>query len=87
LEIPPVPSRHAVDHGVNPSPDWAQVASELAGLNVMTAVRQRKALSKDFYWYSPALSDALRDCVADLVVRVSTEDDLRDLAHVVLGWP
>ena len=82
LEIPAVPSRRAADHGVNPVPDWARIAHELQGLNLITTTRQRKALSKDFYWYSPALSEALHDCVADLVVRVSTEDDVIQAAAV-----
>ena len=82
LEIPAVPSRRAADHGVNPAPDWARIAHELQGLNLITTPRQRKALSKDFYWYSPALSEALHDCVADLVVRVSTEDDVIQAAAV-----
>jgi FAD/FMN-containing dehydrogenase len=80
--IPPVPSHHAADHGLNPNPDWARVAAELHGLNVMTTPRERKALSKDFYWYSPVLADELRDCVADLVVRVSTEADVMQVAAV-----
>ena len=80
--IPPVPSHRAADHGLNPAPDWTRVAQELQGLNVMAAPRQRRALSKDFYWYSPVLAAELRDCVADLVVRVSTEDDVMQVAAV-----
>ena len=80
--IPLPPSHRATDHGLNGAPDWAGIASELHGLNVMAEPRQRKALSKDFYWYSPVLADELRDCVADLVVRVSTDDDVRRVAAV-----
>ena len=81
-EIPEVPSRRAADHGVNAAVDWARVAEELAGLNVVTSVRQRRALSKDFFWYSPSLTEVLHDCVADLVVRVGTEDDVLQVAAV-----
>ncbi|MCW5634813.1 MAG: FAD-binding oxidoreductase [Rubrivivax sp.] len=42
----------------------------------MHEARQRRVLSRDFHWYSPILADELRDCVADLVVRVGTEDDV-----------
>lgn len=80
--IPTVPSHRAADHGLNDSPDWARIAAELPGLNVMAEPRQRKALSKDFYWYSPVLAAELRDCVADLVVRVGTEEDVLQVAAV-----
>jgi hypothetical protein len=82
LDIPQTPSHHAADHGVNAAVDWVLVSRELAGLNVITAPRQRRALSKDFFWYSPALTDVLRDCVADLVVRVGTEADVMRVAAV-----
>jgi hypothetical protein len=78
--IPPPPSHRAEDHGLNPAPDWGRIAAELAGLNVITTARQRKTLSKDFYWYSPVLAEELRDCIADLVVRVSTEEDVLRVA-------
>ncbi len=81
-EIPEAPSRRPQDHGVNGAVDWSQVTSELAGLNVLSTSRQRKALSKDFYWYSPALTEVLHDCVADLVVRVGTEADVLQVAAV-----
>jgi FAD binding domain len=81
-DIPSPPSHRAADHGVNGAPDWARVARELQGLNVLAAPRARKALSKDFCWYSPVLADELRDCVADLVVKVSTEDDVMQVAAV-----
>jgi FAD/FMN-containing dehydrogenase len=80
--IPVPPSHRAADHGLNPTPDWARVAAELHGLNVMAEPRQRKALSKDFYWYSPVLAEELRDCVADLVVRVGREEDVVRVAAV-----
>lgn len=80
--VPVAPSHRAEDHGLNPAPDWARVAAELRGLDVIAQPRQRKALSKDFYWYSPILADELRDCVADLVVRVGTEEDVLRVAAI-----
>ena len=82
LEIPATPSRRASDHGLPETVDWAAVASELRGLNVIAAPRQRRALSKDFYWYSPALTEALQGCVADLVVRVGCEKDVIHVAAI-----
>ncbi len=79
-EIPLPPSHRSADHGVRVDVDWAAVAHELQGLNVLATARARKALSKDFHWYSPILADELRDCVADLVVKVSTEDDAMRVA-------
>ena len=81
-DIPPPPSHCAADHGVVAAVDWDAVARELHGLNVIASPRARKALSRDFHWYSPILADELRDCIADLVVKVSTEDDVKRVATV-----
>ena len=69
-----------------PAVDWDAVRADLRGLNLITAPAQRKQLSKDFYWYSPILSAQLAGCVADLVVKVSTEDDVRQAAAVAAKW-
>lgn len=74
------PSRNAADHGLATGIDWAQVARELQGLNLVTAPRQRQRLSRDYYWYSPILGALLDDCVADLVVKASTEEDVMQVA-------
>ena len=66
--------------------DWEAVRADLRGLNLITAPAQRKQLSKDFYWYSPILTAQLAGCVADLVVKVSTEDDVRQAAAVAAKW-
>lgn len=81
-DIPPHPSRLAQDHAVNPAPDWTRIAQELEGLHQVTAERPRQVLSRDYYWYSPALSEALDGCVADLVVRPTNEDEVRRVAAV-----
>ena len=60
--------------------DWDAVRRDLRGLNLIEARSQRKQLSKDFYWYSPILSAQLDDCIAELVVKVSTDDDVRQVA-------
>jgi FAD/FMN-containing dehydrogenase len=61
--------------------DWAALDADLAGLNVLSSVRELKAHSRDFYWYSPILSQALDDRRADRVVKVSTEDDVIRVAR------
>ena len=62
--------------------DWDAVQAALQGLNLLTRPAQRKQLSKDFCWYSPILAEQLADCVADLVVKVNTEDDVRQVCAV-----
>ncbi|MFI5445025.1 FAD-binding oxidoreductase [Polaromonas sp. UC242_47] len=69
-----------------PAIDWAAVQRDLDGLNVIGELRQRKQLSKDFYWYSPILTEQLAGCVADLVVKVSTEADVKQVAAVAARW-
>jgi FAD/FMN-containing dehydrogenase len=69
-----------------PATDWEAVARDLHGLNVIASPGQRKQLSRDFYWYSPILTAQLAGCVADLVVKVSTEDDVRQAAAVAAKW-
>jgi FAD/FMN-containing dehydrogenase len=81
-DIPALPSRRPADHGIAHEVDWSQVAQELRGLNVITHPRQRKVLSRDFFWYSPILDAELGDCIADLVVKVSTEEDVMRVAAV-----
>lgn len=82
--IPPAPATgHAgFAHDLS-RVDWAQVQADLRGLDVITRLPQRRQLSKDFFWYSPVLTELLTDCVADLVVRVGTEDDVRQVIQVV----
>jgi FAD/FMN-containing dehydrogenase len=82
LEVPPAPCTHAAGHGLRVDVDWAAVADELHGLNLITDERQRRLLSKDFHWYSPILAEQLAGCVADLVVKPSTEAEVRRVAAV-----
>ena len=66
--------------------DWTAVAHDLTGLNLITAPGTRKRLSRDFHWYSPILTAQLADRVADLVVKVGTEDDVRQVCAVAAKW-
>lgn len=82
IDMPPAPSLCAQDHGVRADVDWAQVARDLDGLNLITTPRQRQLLSRDYYWYSPILGEQLAACRADLVVRPSTEAEVIRIAAV-----
>ena len=66
--------------------DWEAVREDLRGLNLVTAPGPRRQLSRDFYWYSPILSAQLDGCLADLVVKVSTEEDVRQVAATAARW-
>ena len=79
------PAPHS-DSELRRAVDWDAVQHELQGLNVISDLRQRKQLSKDFYWYSPILTEQLAGCVADLVIKVSTEDDVMQVAAVAARW-
>jgi len=80
--IPPAPITGASGHGVRDDANWAAIAGELQGLNVVSDERQRRLLSKDFHWYSPILAEQLAGCVADLVVKPSTEAEVLRIAAV-----
>jgi FAD/FMN-containing dehydrogenase len=82
LDLPLHPSTRAADYALAGEHDWAAIVRELRGLNVITQPRLRRQLSRDFYWYSPILVQLLDDCVADLVVKPSTEEDVRRIAAV-----
>lgn len=76
----------ANEHRAASAVDWQAVRQDLRGLNLIEAAGRRKQLSRDFYWYSPVLSAQLDSCIADLVVKVSTEDDVRQVAAVAAKW-
>ncbi|WP_436374842.1 FAD-binding oxidoreductase [Cytobacillus sp. BC1816] len=47
--------------------------------NVITELPLRKQLSKDFYWYSPVLSEMFEDKIADYVVKPAHEGEIKDI--------
>lgn len=73
-------------HPQRPPVDWEAVRADLRGLNLISTPGQRRQLSRDFHWYSPILSAQLAHCVADLVVKVSTEEDVRQALAVAARW-
>lgn len=82
LSIPAPPSQCAQHYGLSSHFDWEQIAQDLAGLDVVREPRTRKALSRDYYWYSPILDEELSTRLADLVVRVNTHADVVRVAEV-----
>lgn len=82
MTIPLPPSQSAQSYGLPSTFDWEQIALDLQGLDIVRELRTRKTLSRDYYWYSPILEQELNTRVADLVVRVNTEDDVMRVAEV-----
>jgi len=66
-----------------------QFCQHIAGIPLSTAMRERQAKSKDFHWYSPILTPQLANCIAEVVVRPRSEDDIRAtiMAAVKFGIP
>ncbi|MDB5546214.1 MAG: putative FAD-linked oxidoreductase [Hyphomicrobiales bacterium] len=50
---------------------------EIPGIDASIELSERQAKSKDFHWYSPILTPQLQDCLADIVVKPRTEEEVR----------
>ena len=56
--------------------------SEVNNLEIIESQSDIKRLSKDFYNYSPVLSEKLDGCIADLVVRPSDLEAVKKVAEI-----
>jgi FAD/FMN-containing dehydrogenase len=68
------------------SVDWDALASELAGLEIITEATQVAKLSLDYYHFSPVLQQKLSDKRGDLVVRPSSEAEVLRVAAVCVKY-
>ncbi|MGF0540360.1 FAD-binding oxidoreductase [Agrobacterium sp. ES01] len=57
-------------------PDYDQIKTELAGIDIEDHPALVKQKSRDFYWYSPILKAQLDHVTADIVVSPKTEEEL-----------
>ena len=55
---------------------------EVKNLEIIENKSDVKRLSKDFYNYSPILTEKLEGCIADLVVRPSDHDAVKKVAEI-----
>jgi hypothetical protein len=53
-----------------------QLSLRLGGISLITNEKAVRAKSRDFFWYSPVLKDALDHVTAQAVVMAQTEDDV-----------
>ena len=55
---------------------------EVKNLQIIENKSDVKRLSKDFYNYSPILTEKLDGCIADLVVRPSDHDEVKKIVEI-----
>ena len=55
---------------------------EVKNLEIIESKSDIKRLSKDFYNYSPILTEKLDECIADLVVRPSDHKAVKEVAEI-----
>ena len=55
---------------------------EVKTLEIIESQSDLKRLSKDFYNYSPILSEKLEGCIADFVVRPSDNNAVKKVAEI-----
>ena len=55
---------------------------EVINLEIIESQSDIKRLSKDFYNYSPILTEKLDECIADLVVRPGDHNAVKKVAEI-----
>ena len=55
---------------------------DVNNLEIIESNSEVKRLSKDFYNYSPILTEKLDECMADLVVRPSDQEAVKKVAEI-----
>ncbi|MBD1805849.1 FAD-binding oxidoreductase [Microcoleus sp. FACHB-SPT15] len=66
--------------------DWNALASELAGIEIITEPTQLAKLSLDYYHFSPVLQPKLASKRGDLVVRPTNEAEVLQVAGVCVKY-
>ncbi len=66
--------------------NWENLASELAGMEIITEANQLAKLSLDYYHFSPILQPQLQDKRGNLVVRPQTEAQVLKIAQICVKY-
>jgi hypothetical protein len=53
----------------------AQFRHDIGEITASSDERQLRQKSRDFYWYSPVLTEHLQDCRADIVVEPRSKEE------------
>ena len=64
--------------------DWGAFRNALGEIPSFDHPKLRRAKSRDFFWYSPILARKLDGCIADLVVKPRTQEEL--VRVLKLAW-
>ena len=64
--------------------DWGAFRNALGDIPSFDHPKLRRAKSRDFFWYSPILARKLDGCIADLVAKPRTQDEL--VRVLKLAW-
>ena len=66
--------------------NWKDFKREISGVRIEEGKDFVVSRSKDYYWYSPILSDILSDKVGDLVVIPSSQDEVMKVASAIARY-
>ncbi|ERM01668.1 hypothetical protein Q644_20495 [Brucella intermedia 229E] len=60
--------------------DWAAFRAEIDGIRIYDDPKQVELRSRDYFWYSPILTEDIGHYVGDLVVIPKDQDEVRRVA-------
>src|SRR5690606_17306996 len=60
--------------------DWAAFRAEIDGIRIYDDPKQIELRSRDYFWYSPILTEDIGHYVGDLVVIPKDQDEVRRVA-------
>ena len=63
--------------------DWDEFKRDISGVSFYDEKAFVASRSKDYYWYSPLLSEVLEDKVGDIVVIPSNQTEVMKVAAAV----
>ena len=67
----------------NTAIDWVSFRSEIEGISTYDDAKFLAARSKDYFWYSPILSEKLDGAIGELIVMPRNQDDVIQVAAAV----